>query len=180
MTVWSVLCVISTVLTLATFLIDTARFKYPERSIVWMSLCYLVYALAYIIRILAGREAISCDQDSSNSPKYLIQEGLGNTGCAIVFLMSYFFGMAASLWWVVLALTWFLAAGMKWGYEAIGSYSTLFHIIAWALPCLKTILILITRKVDGDELTGLCYVGNRDLIALTGFVLGPQFTYLII
>ena len=70
--------------------------------------------------------------------------------------------------------------GMKWGYEAIGSYANLFHVIAWILPCIKTIFILITRKVDGDELTGVCFVGNQDLIALAAFVLGPQFTYLII
>jgi hypothetical protein len=88
--------------------------------------------------------------------------------------------MAATIWWVILALTWFLAAGMKWGNEAIGSYANLFHVIAWILPCIKTIFILITRKVDGDELTGVCFVGNQDLIALAAFVLGPQFTYLII
>lgn len=41
-----------------------------------------------------------------------MQEGLSNTGCAIVFLLLYFFGMASSLWWIILTLTWFLAAGM--------------------------------------------------------------------
>lgn len=30
----------------------------------------------------------------------LVQEGLKNTGCAIVFLLLYFFGMASSLWLV--------------------------------------------------------------------------------
>jgi hypothetical protein len=31
----------------------------------------------------------------------------------------YFFGMASSVWWVVLTFTWLLAAGFKWGAEAI-------------------------------------------------------------
>jgi len=35
-------------------------------------------------------------------------------------------------------------------------------------------------QVDGDELTGLCYVGNQNENALTGFVLAPLFTYLMI
>ena len=42
---------------------------------------------------------------------YVLQEGLGNTGCAIIFFFSYFFGMASYLWWVILTLTWFLTAG---------------------------------------------------------------------
>lgn len=179
MTVWSVVCFISTFAVLCTFLVDTIRFKYPERSIIWLALCYNLYSISFIIRLAAGREAISCDQEY-NGPKFLIQDGLRNTGCAIVFLIQYFFIMAATVWWVILALTWFLAAGMKWGYDAISSYSNLFHVIAWTLPTIKTIFILITRKIDGDELTGLCFVGNQDLIALAAFVLGPEFTYLII
>ena len=179
MAAWSILCFVSTTITLATFLIDTARYKYPERSIIWIALCYNFYSVAYIVRLAAGREVISCDKDVSGV-EHLVQDGLRNTGCAIVFLVQYFFSMAAIIWWVILALTWFLAAGMKWGNEAIGSYANLFHVISWTLPCIKTIFILITRKVDGDELTGLCFVGNQDLIALTAFVLGPEFTYLII
>ena len=179
MAAWSIVCFVCTLGVLCTFVVDTVRFKYPERSIIWLALCYNLYAISFIVRLAAGREAISCDQEY-NGPKFLIQDGLRNTGCAIVFLVQYFFSMAATIWWVILALTWFLAAGMKWGYEAIGSYSTLFHGIAWTLPCIKTIFILITRKIDGDELSGLCFVGNQDLIALAAFVLGPEFTYLII
>ena len=179
MAAWSIVCFVSTLAVLLTFFVDSVRFKYPERSIIWLALCYNLYSISFIIRLAAGREAISCDQEY-NGPKFLIQDGLRNTGCAIVFLVQYFFSMAATVWWVILALTWFLAAGMKWGYEAIGSYSNLFHVIAWTLPTIKTIFILITRKIDGDELTGLCFVGNQDLIALAAFVLGPEFTYLII
>lgn len=179
MAVWSIVCFVSTLAVLCTFFVDTVRFKYPERSILWLALCYNLYSISFIVRLAAGREAISCDQEY-NGPKFLIQDGLRNTGCAIVFLVQYFFSMAATIWWVILALSWFLAAGMKWGYEAIGSYSNLFHVIAWTLPCIKTIFILITRKIDGDELTGLCFVGNQDLISLAAFVLGPEFTYLII
>ncbi|XP_031571062.1 frizzled-4-like [Actinia tenebrosa] len=180
MTIWSILCFLSTLVTLSTFIIDTTRFKYPERAIIWLALCYNFYSISFIIRLAAGRSAVSCDVDPATNVRFHIQDGLRNTGCAVIFLIQYFFNMAATIWWVVLALIWFLAAGMKWGYEAIGSYANLFHVIAWILPCIKTIFILITRKVDGDELTGVCYVGNQDLIALAAFVLGPQFTYLII
>jgi len=42
--------------------------------------------------------------------------------------------MAASAWWAILALTWFMAAGLKWGGEAIARYAPYFHVTAWGLP----------------------------------------------
>ena len=50
--------------------------------------------------------------------------------------------MAASVWWVVLALTWVLAAASKWGSEAIASYAVYYHLFAWALPVIQTILVI--------------------------------------
>ena len=81
---------------------------------------------------------------------------------------------------MILTLTWFLAAGLKWGHEAIEMHSSYFHIAAWAIPAVKTIVILIMRLVDADDLTGLCYVGNLQQEALTGFVVAPLATYLLI
>ncbi|XP_074653245.1 frizzled-9-like [Tubulanus polymorphus] len=179
MTVWASLCFIATTLTVLTFLIDTSRFKYPERPIIFLSMCYAVYSGAYILRAVTGPDAIACDR-GRNDQVFLIQEGLESTWCIIVFLILYFFGMASNLWWVILTLTWFLSAARKWGQEAIEALSSYFHLAAWAIPAIKTIVILTMRRVDGDELTGLCYVGNQDRNALVGFVLGPLFAYLII
>ncbi|KAL8611398.1 hypothetical protein ACOMHN_014453 [Nucella lapillus] len=178
MMVWSSLCCLSTTMTVLTFVIDTSRFKYPERPIIFLSLCYAIYSVAFMIRAITGPEAISCDQ-AGDGREFLIQEGLESTWCIIVFLLLYFFGMASSIWWVILTLTWFLAAGRKWGQEAIEALSSYFHLAAWAIPAIQTIVILTMRRVDGDELTGMCYVGNQDLGALTGFVLVPLIIYLI-
>ncbi len=179
---WAVLCLISTTLTVLTFIIDTSRFKYPERPIIFLAVCYAFYSLAYIIRAIVGPNMISCDKviHHGQTTEFLIQEGLESTWCIVVFLILYFFGMASCIWWVVLTLTFFLAAGRKWGQEAIESLGSYFHLAAWAIPAVKTIVILIMRRVDGDELTGLCYVGNQDRAALTGFVLGPLIAYLVI
>uniref|UniRef100_A0ABM5F1H5 Frizzled-10 n=1 Tax=Pogona vitticeps TaxID=103695 RepID=A0ABM5F1H5_9SAUR len=176
--VWSVLCFFSSAFTVLTFLIHPQRFKYPERPIIFLSMCYCVYSVGYIIRLFSGAESIACDRDSGQL--YVIQEGLESTGCTLVFLVLYYFGMASSLWWVILTLTWFLAAGKKWGHEAIEANSSYFHLAAWAIPAVKTIMILVMRRVAGDELTGLCYVGSMDVNALTGFVLVPLACYLVI
>ncbi|XP_023858192.1 frizzled-10-like [Salvelinus sp. IW2-2015] len=178
MAIWSILCFISSSFTVLTFLIDPQRFKYPERPIIFLSMSYCVYSVGYLIRLFVGADNIACDRDSG--VQYIIQEGLESTGCTIVFLILYYFGMASSLWWVILTLTWFLAAGKKWGHEAIEANSSYFHLAAWAIPAIKTIMILVMRKVAGDELTGVCYVGSMDVKALTGFVLIPLSCYLII
>ncbi|XP_056297695.1 frizzled-4 [Pseudoliparis swirei] len=179
MAAWAALCFLSTTLTVLTFLLDSQRFSYPERPIIFLSMCCNLYSVAYLVRLTLGRERVSCDLDATAVP-ILVQEGLKSTGCAIVFLLLYFFGMASSLWWVILTLTWFLAAGLKWGHEAIEMHSSYFHIAAWAIPAVKTIVILIMRLVDADDLTGLCYVGNQQQEALTGFVVAPLATYLLI
>uniref|UniRef100_A0A3Q1MCH2 Frizzled class receptor 9 n=1 Tax=Bos taurus TaxID=9913 RepID=A0A3Q1MCH2_BOVIN len=178
MAVWSALCFFSTAFTVLTFLLEPHRFQYPERPIIFLSMCYNVYSLAFLIRAVAGAQSVACDQEAG--ALYVIQEGLENTGCTLVFLLLYYFGMASSLWWVVLTLTWFLAAGKKWGHEAIEAHGSYFHMAAWGLPALKTIVILTLRKVAGDELTGLCYVANMDAAALTGFVLVPLSCYLVL
>ena len=179
MIVWSALCFVSTSMTVLTFLADTSRFKYPERPIIFLSLCYAVYSIAYMIRAIVGPSAISCDT-APNGERFIIQEGLQSTWCIIVFLVLYFFGMASCIWWVVLTLTWYLAAGRKWGQEAIETLSSYFHLAAWAVPAIKTIVVLTLRRVDGDELTGLCYVGNQDQLSLIAFVLVPLCLYLFI
>ncbi|KAH9490470.1 Frizzled-10-A [Bulinus truncatus] len=178
MIVWSSLCCLSTLLTVTTFAVDTSRFKYPERPIIFLSVCYLVQTFAYIIRAATGPESVSCDV-TQDGRTFRILEGLESTWCIIVFLLLYFFGMASAVWWVVLTITWFLAAGRKWGQEAIEALSSYFHLAAWAIPAVKTIIILTMRRVDGDELTGLCYVGNQDPEALTNFIIAPLIIYLI-
>lgn len=171
---WSILCFVSTLMTVLTFLIDMERFKYPERPIIFLSGCYMLVSLGYIIRLIVGAEAVSCNGD------YIRYESTGPAVCTSVFLLVYFFGMASSIWWVILSLTWFLAAGMKWGSEAIASYSQYFHLAAWLVPSIKTIAVLALSSVDGDPVSGICYVGNQDLETLRGFVLAPLFVYLML
>ena len=170
---WSILCFVSTLMTVMTFLIDMERFKYPERPIIFLSGCYLLVSLGYIIRLIAGPEAVSCNGE------YIRYESTGPAVCTAVFLLVYFFGMASSIWWVILSLTWFLAAGMKWGSEAIASYSQFFHLAAWLVPSIKTIAVLALSSVDGDPVAGICYVGNQNLETLRGFVLAPLVVYLM-
>lgn len=173
-TLWSGLCAASTLMTLTTFFIETERFKYPERPIVFLSACYFLVSIGYLIRVGFGHEEVACE---SGIIRY---SSTGPSLCTLVFLLVYFFGMASSIWWVVLSLTWFLAAGLKWGNEAIASYAQYFHIAAWLIPTFQTLAVLLSGAVDGDPFSGICSVGNMNMENLRTFVLGPLVLYLIL
>ncbi|XP_006779391.2 PREDICTED: LOW QUALITY PROTEIN: frizzled-1 [Myotis davidii] len=177
--IWSVLCCASTLFTVLTYLVDMRRFSYPERPIIFLSGCYTAVAVAYIAGFLL-EDRVVCNDKFSEDGARTVAQGTKKEGCTILFMMLYFFSMASSIWWVILSLTWFLAAGMKWGHEAIEANSQYFHLAAWAVPAIKTITILALGQVDGDVLSGVCFVGLNNVDALRGFVLAPLFVYLFI
>jgi len=114
-------------------------------------------ALAYVIGWAAGN-SISCREPFPPPMGIRIQmastitQGTKHELCTVLFMILYFFGMASSIWWVILTLTWFLAAGLKWGHEAIETNSQYFHLAAWAAPAVKTVTILAMGKVEGEQL----------------------------
>ncbi|KAM8843884.1 frizzled-2 [Spinachia spinachia] len=177
--VWSVLCCASTLFTVTTYLVDMQRFRYPERPIIFLSGCYTMVSVAYIAGYFLGDKVVCNDSFSPERYKTIVQ-GTKKEGCTILFMMLYFFSMASSIWWVILSLTWFLAAGMKWGHEAIEAHSQYFHLAAWAVPAVKTISILAIGQIEGDVLSGVCFVSLGSLYPLRGFVLAPLFVYLFI
>lgn len=141
--------------------------------------------MAYVVRLAADADVISCVQSSDHTASYLVSGELHSTWCVVTVVLLYFFGMAASLWWVALTVAFYLAAGRKWSREAISDVSGYFHVVAWALPAVKTAAVLALRRFIGDELTGLCDVGSsvdddvrsRTLIV---FVLVPLVVYLLV
>lgn len=168
---WSGLCAASTLMTLTTFLIDSQRFKYPERPIVYLSACYFMVALGYLARLALGRDEVACDGG------LLRTSADGPSACTLVFILVYFFGMASSIWWVVLSFAWFLAAGLKWGNEAIAGHAQYYHLAAWLIPAAKTVAVLLAGAVDGDPVAGVCYVGNSSPDNLKKYVLAPLIVY---
>lgn len=192
---FAIACVLFTLFTVATFLIDRQRFHYPERPIIFLSFCYLVIALAYVVgtisKLVEGSgSSFACSDPSSVSragqPDSFVFQRLPNNdasyrsaSCVILFVVVYFFQMASAIWWVILTLTWFLAAALKWGEEAVEKLWLLYHIIAWSIPAVQVILVLALRLVDGDQLSGLCYTGNHSLVGLGVFVFTPMTIYLV-
>lgn len=130
-----------------TFIIDSSRFRYPERPIVFLAICYLLVGCAYVSGLGAGdtvacREAFqpharlgrlqmistitqvnnyffSIKWRSISKILFSFQGHRQSFSCTVLFIILYFCSMAAFAWWTCLALAWLLASGFKWGHEAI-------------------------------------------------------------
>jgi frizzled 5/8 len=161
---WSIICFFSSLCTALTFMLQPSRFKYPEKPIIFLSICYLFVSFGYLMRLLRSREV--CGEKSFD--------------CTLSFMLIYYFGMVSAVWWVILAFTWFLAAGLKWGSEAIAKYHVYFHLLAWLLPFAQTCVILAysSAGVDTDSLSGICLVGNLSTQNLLVFIIAPSLVYL--
>nr|XP_015310581.2 frizzled-6 isoform X3 [Macaca fascicularis] len=169
----SIFCLCATLFTFLTFLIDVRRFRYPERPIIYYSVCYSIVSLMYFTGFLLGDSTACNKADEKLELGDTVVLGSQNKACTILFMLLYFFTMAGTVWWVILTITWFLAAGRKWSCEAIEQKAVWFHAVAWGTPGFLTVMLLAMNKVEGDNISGVCFVGLYDLDASRYFVLLP-------
>lgn len=186
---WSTFCLISTLFTVSTYLIDRDRFRYPERPIVFLAACYMIISCVHITGYFMEDEVACYDniaqQDTtwsfySTNPTSIIEQGTKKQSCTVLFMILYFTTMSSSIWWLVLCVNWFLSAVLKWSGEAIEAQSQYFHIVSWSVPAVATISVLALGKIEGDPLSGICFVGQYDTQSLQIFLLWPQLVLICI
>ncbi len=118
----------------------------------YLALCYHVYAWSLVVPGLLSEEDVGCvtrkgENDAEKTAGLLVSGSLDNTACVLIFMAGYYFSTASHLWWVVLTVSWFLSACKKWSPEALQPLSSYFHFVAWGLPALLTIGVLVTHNV---------------------------------
>jgi len=59
-----------------------------------------------------------------------------------------------TIWWLILTVTWLLAAGYKWGSEAIEERHVYYHAAAWGLPAIQVLIVIVSNKIEGDNIAG--------------------------
>lgn len=157
---WSVVCYLSTLVTLLTFFLDTSRFQYPWRPVVYLALSFHIHTLGYFLALIIGRDSVTCP-----GGEYVQTEGKwtwAHTPCILVFGLLFYSMMAAFLWWLVLTLSWFLSSAYKWSNEAISQFALFYHTAAWILPLIMTVSLLAARVVSADELSATCFIVRTD------------------
>lgn len=175
------ICLALHLFALFTFCIDWHNGnKYPALIIFYVNLCYAVSCFGWLAQFIpGGRQDIVCRND--NTLKHAEPSGGENLSCIVVFILVYYFLMAAICWFVIFTYAWhmsFKAIGKI--QERIDKKASYFHLIAWSIPLVLTISILAISEVDGNSIVGICFVGYVNHPMRGGFLLGPVICSLII
>ncbi|KAG5194818.1 hypothetical protein JEQ12_012107 [Ovis aries] len=160
------ICLSATLFTFFTFLIDVIRFRYPERPIITYAACYMMVSLIFFLGFLL-EDRVACRASSPAQYKAsTVTQGSHNKAGIMLSMILYFFDYGWQRWWVILTITWFLAAVPKWGSEAIEKKALLFPAEAWGNPGTLTVILSAMNKIEGDGISGVCFVGLYDVAAL--------------
>ncbi|XP_033640595.1 smoothened homolog [Asterias rubens] len=172
--IFASVCVICTFFTLVTFCADWKNSsKYPARILFYMNGCFFAGAVGFLAQFPSGaREDIICRKDGTMR---LAEPSEGeNLSCTIIFILVYYFIMAGVIWFVCLSYSWHLSFRcLGTPRQALVGKTSFFHLLAWSLPFALVVIILALNQVDGDSVSGICFVGYQNHYYRAGFVLVP-------
>ncbi|XP_013084066.2 smoothened homolog [Biomphalaria glabrata] len=172
--VFGSICLACTLFTVLTFIIDWNNAKrYPALILFFINACFFLGSIGWMSQFVGdARRDIVCRKDGTvrkGEPK--ANESIS---CTVVFIIVYYFLVAGVSWFVMLAYAWYLTfTALGTPRDALKSKTAYFHLISWCLPLVLTIICLAISEVDGDSVSGICFVGgfNHSMRAL--FVLLP-------
>ncbi|KAH8348256.1 hypothetical protein KR084_005830, partial [Drosophila pseudotakahashii] len=172
----SAVCFVLTLFALVTFWAEPNRFGYPERPVLFLCLCYNLFSVCYLERVVFHNQARMQDVQVQGRLE-------GSAACLLTppclasYMASSYLSLCAASWWLIFALCFYLSSHKKWSSEALEKRSGLFHVLAWVPPLAPPIAALLLKKVRPSELTGICYApGFVELPALVLLLLGLYFT----
>uniref|UniRef100_A0A1I8PMV6 Frizzled-3 n=1 Tax=Stomoxys calcitrans TaxID=35570 RepID=A0A1I8PMV6_STOCA len=173
----SAICFVLTLFSLVTFWAEPTRFGYPERPVLFLCLCYNLFSVCYLERIVFH---------NSSRAFAVIEDPLSKTQhpacsltppCLASYITTSYLSLSAATWWLIFALCFYLSSHNKWSSEALEKKSGLFHVLAWVPPLAPPIAALLMEKVKPNELTGMCSApGFVEIPAIVLLLLGFFFT----
>ncbi|CAN8027445.1 unnamed protein product [Ixodes persulcatus] len=179
--------VVSSIATLAslfavlTFMIGWKESRqYPNVMVFYINLCLLLMCVGWLAQFVPGaREDITCRRDGT------LRSGEPSSGenlsCVVIFCLVYYFLLAALCWFVMLTYAWDHRFQTRASVprESLDAKAAYFHLIAWCVPFVLTITVMALGKashfprVDGDPVSGICFVTSANPIVRSAFVLLP-------
>ena len=97
--------------------------RYPERPLIFLSACYVGLSIGYLVRVaVGGRDEVACEGETLRygaAPSLManvassvpgggsgasfigVSSSTSSPTCVVTFLLVYFFGQAAGLWYVI-------------------------------------------------------------------------------
>uniref|UniRef100_A0A8C5B4M6 Protein smoothened n=1 Tax=Gadus morhua TaxID=8049 RepID=A0A8C5B4M6_GADMO len=156
-----------TFFTLATFLADWKNSnRYPAVILFYINACFFVGSIGWLAQFLDGaRKEIVCKSDNTMLTRVIPEHLL----------------MSGVIWFVMLTYAWhtsFKALGTT--QQPLTGRTSYFHMITWSVPFVLTVAILAIAEVDGDSVSGICFVGYKNYHYRAGFVLAPIGVVLVV
>lgn len=88
--------------------------------------------------------------------------------------MIYYSMIAGMIWYVILTYVWYTKfKAYKTMQDRIDKNSAYFHIIAWISAFIMTVLAGAFGEIDGNYVTGVCFIGYNNHRHTAYFVLAP-------
>lgn len=161
-TFWSLLCLLTSVITFLTCVLNYKQIQSPETPVYYIAFCYAFVALAYTTSIAFGKEKVICDGGIKNTlnESALVADGMRVPLCWLMFSFLYYFTLCSWMWWAVLNLEWLVCSvrsqpiGTKWRICS--------HIVGWGVPVVFLIVTLATKVVGGDPVLRTCWIRKHN------------------
>uniref|UniRef100_A0A8C5R5I9 Protein smoothened n=1 Tax=Leptobrachium leishanense TaxID=445787 RepID=A0A8C5R5I9_9ANUR len=179
--IFSSVTIFCTFFTLATFLSDWKNSnRYPAVILFYVNACFFLGSIGWLAQFMDGaRKEIVCRGDGTMR----LGEPTSNEtlSCVIIFVIVYYSMMSGVTWFVMLTYAWhtsFRALGTT--HQPLYGKTSYFHLVTWSIPFVLTVAILAVAQVDGDSVSGICFVGYKNYRYRAGFVLAPIGLVLIV
>ncbi|XP_050424869.1 protein smoothened isoform X2 [Adelges cooleyi] len=156
-----------------TFMIEWQSLnRYPNIVILYINVCFLFICFGWLSQFWSGaRDDIVCRKNGARKTSEPSDEDLS---CVINFIFSYYFLIAAFIWFVIFTYslhTTFQSFGKI--QEKVDKKGGYFHLLAWSIPLVFCVVAMVIGEIDGDSVTGTCFIGVNNKIYRLLFVLVP-------
>ncbi|XP_067247122.1 protein smoothened [Chanodichthys erythropterus] len=170
-----------TFFTLATFLADWKNSnRYPAVILFYVNACFFIGSIGWLAQFMDGaRKEIVCKSD--DTMRLGEPSSTETLSCVIIFVIVYYSLMSGVIWFVMLTYAWhtsFKALGTT--HQPLSGKTSYFHLVTWSIPFILTVAILAIAEVDGDSVSGICFVGYKNYRYRAGFVLAPIGVVLVV
>ncbi|XP_055710869.1 frizzled-3 [Phlebotomus papatasi] len=166
--VLAAICFLFTLFSLVTFWTETTRFGFPERPVLFLTLCYNLLSICYLERIVFHNRGLEIFDGESGSGVCEV-----NPPCLASYITTSYLTLSAASWWLIFGLCWYLSTEKQWSSEALERKSGVFHVLAWVPPLAPPIGALLWGAVRPHELTAMCTApGFTEIPALILLLMG--------
>ena len=189
-TALSLVCLFISIVAFLTYVLDCSRIKSPDSSVYFIALCYAFVSLAYVVSVVVGKDKLICNDEFTNekNESALVIQGAEMPLCGVIFSTLYYFTLCTWTWWAVLSFEWFLCSLKSTSIQF--KLQVCFHIVAWGVPLILLVIVLLLKRVSGDPVLRTCWVSKHSempflivplliIVLLCSFLIIVSFTRVV-